>query len=113
MNGVGYQKDELTARLLQARRKRTRMNDQMTHAVLHEVFQERMRQNEKWGEQNHPHLGWMAILTEEVGEAAREVLERRPERFREEMIQVAAVAAAAVEWHDRFYKKPVAACAAQ
>lgn len=32
---------------------------------------ERARQDEKWGQQNHSPSGWLAVLMEEVGEAAQ------------------------------------------
>lgn len=34
---------------------------------------ERSRQEEKWGEQNHHPIEWLAILAEEFGETARAV----------------------------------------
>lgn len=75
----------------------------MKHAreVLEEVYCERVRQQEKWGEQNHNAPLWYAILGEEVGEVARSILERDPENYREELVQVAAVAVAMVEAYDR------------
>jgi hypothetical protein len=92
--------------------------------VLDEVFQERVRQDEKWGEQNHPdgtgQVGdarvadmlrelcdyrfkrgvgtWRDILREEVGEA---LAEEDPTKLRAELLQVAAVAAAWVQAIDR------------
>lgn len=90
--------------------------------VLNEVQWERAEQDIKWGEQNHPKvsghdtetyaraaeatklindanarqgtLGWDGILLEEVYEACAE---SDPLKYEEEMIQVAAVAVAAVE----------------
>lgn len=54
---------------------------------------ERDRQDAKWGSQRDlPGHLWMTILTEEVGEAAKEVLERRHNHLRMELTQVAAVA---------------------
>lgn len=96
--------------------------------TLEEVAQERLRQDAKWGEQNHPdgtgpvafhihikgvadryrqecdlaHRGgkgtWRHILLEEVWEA---MAEADSAKLREELIQVAAVAAAWVEAIDR------------
>ena len=90
------------------------MND-----ILNEVRKERILQNEKWGEQNHLPIEWIAILTEEVGEAAKEALDHhfinpikiegqiftpaaidqrnRLDAYREELIQVAAVAVQMIE----------------
>lgn len=63
------------------------------------IERERASQDEKWGEQNHEPLKWMAILLEEVGELARAILESHFEKYGEraavehELIQVAAVCA--------------------
>lgn len=74
---------------------------QTTLDVLSEVKDERAFQNKKWGEQNHNHDRWMVILMEEVGEAAREAYESNAARYRAELVQVAAVAVAAIESLDR------------
>jgi hypothetical protein len=93
-------------------------------ATLREVAVERVRQNARWGEQNHPdgtggereihralaakadcdaafrHGGgtWRYILAEEVAEA---FAESDPAALRAELLQIAAVAAAWVEAIDR------------
>lgn len=84
-----------------------------TASVLIHIEAERHSQDAKWGPQNHSPLEWMAILSEEVGEAAKEALEHhwagthyphdpeRLKRYRAELIQVAAVAVAAIESLDR------------
>lgn len=93
-----------------------------TGRVLDLVYAERVRQVEKWGEQNHPdgthhspiHADmvrrdcerafrdgrgtWRHILSEEVAEAYAET---DPEKLRAELVQVAAVAVAWVEAIDR------------
>lgn len=99
-----------------------------TAGVLGEIAGERLAQDEKWGEQNHPMhkspelaaipntvlanlwkanndsrveegaLAWDGILLEEVYEA---LAETDPAKQREELIQVAAVAVAAIECLDR------------
>ncbi len=91
--------------------------------VAAEVVLERGRQDELWGEQNHPDgtgqqfqslanasrdlcngaadsgsLSWQLILMEEVCEA---FAESDPSRLREELVQVAAVAMGWVEAIDR------------
>mgnify|MGYP001616241009 CR=1 FL=1 len=68
--------------------------------VLEEVREERKRQDELWGEQNHGDGMWLAILVEEVGEVANDINERS-KKLREELIQVAAVACCWVEAIDR------------
>lgn len=76
--------------------------------VLDEVIAERARQDGKWGVQRHNPFIWMSILGEEVGEANEALLESHfagnvgynggsMEEYRKELIQVAAVAVAAVE----------------
>jgi hypothetical protein len=94
-------------------------------AIFADIAQERKRQHEKWGEQNHPMLGqaydagtiaklkdhyqdlnddktlppcWFNILMEEVCEAFSET---EPAKQREEMAQVAAVAVQIIECLDR------------
>lgn len=79
------------------------------HDVLDEVFEERLKQLTKWGEQNHRVGDWILILSEEFGEAAKEANEIRfrkadPSNYRAELIQVAAVAVAAIEALDRGFE---------
>lgn len=66
-------------------------------AEIEAVIRERERQDEKWGEQNHGPDGWLLILMEEVGEAAKAVLEGSSLQYISELTQVAAVAVAAME----------------
>ncbi len=92
--------------------------------VLREVAHERVRQDEKWGEQNHPdgtggsgaqadaelwrnacqqassegRVTWGLILGEEVAEA---LAESDASKLRAELVQVAAVAVAWIEAIDR------------
>ncbi len=70
------------------------------------VWQERLRQINKWGKQEHDDPRWITILAEEFGEAAAEVcgnLEDTKDHteyllaLMDELIQVAAVAVAHVE----------------
>jgi len=69
--------------------------------AIEEVVLERENQDIKWGAQNHFPLGWLAILMEEVGETSKEACEGNMVNYRKEMIQVAAVAVAAIESIDR------------
>lgn len=95
--------------------------------VFNDIVLERQRQNEKWGEQNHNTVEWIAILTEEVGEAAKEAVDYHFKnnipnqkeschfnedrdiqhftlvRLRKELIEVAAVAVQIVECLDKKY----------
>jgi hypothetical protein len=95
--------------------------------VLEAVVSERLRQDAKWGEQNHPdgtaseywrEFGvsadaaraayensfragkgtWLDVLLEEIAEAFEET---DPEKLRAELVQVAAVTVAWIEAIDR------------
>jgi NTP pyrophosphatase (non-canonical NTP hydrolase) len=74
-----------------------------TVAVLDDVSRERRDQDHRWGEQRYEPPVWLAILTEEVGEAAKEIAEGwaggewDPAAYRKELVHVAAVAVAAIE----------------
>ncbi len=77
------------------------------YRIIDEILAERERQDEKWGPDRtlHP-LYWLAILTEEVGEAAKATIEPNPPRsidteMRREVVQVAASAVAWLEAMDR------------
>lgn len=86
-----------------------------TSIVLGEVFGERLRQDAKWGEQNHGLADWTDILGEEFGEVCKASVERRAavecgnteeanhqlQNLRIELVQLAAVAVSIVECIDR------------
>ena len=94
--------------------------------IIKEILEERKFQDKKWGVQNHSPMEWCPILVEEVGEVNKAALqshfkekipnvfgerptggspkERREyheKRYREELIQVAAVALSMIECFDR------------
>ena len=78
--------------------------------LLLEVYAERIKQLNKWGVQDCTDFEWISILTEEVGEAAKEANDfnfikindsTALPRLRKELIQIAAVAVAHVEAIDR------------
>lgn len=95
---------------------------ELATVALRQIAAERLLQDAKWGEQNHPdgtggnkvtadlarlvcqqaaadgRLTWRQVLDEEVQEA---FAERDPARLRAELVQVAAVAVAWVESIDR------------
>ena len=77
-----------------------------------EVRKERVRQTLKFGQQNLDPFKFLAILGEEVGEVSRAAIEsfhwqsgrwnyEKLKHYREELIQVAAVAKQMVEAFDR------------
>lgn len=68
------------------------------------IVLERESQTKKWGTQHHPPETWLTILTEEIGEAAQEVLTQRFGEaakghgdLREELVHAAAVIVAWIE----------------
>lgn len=74
--------------------------------VMSDIAGERIRQNEKWGEQNHDDYTWLAILSEEIGETAQAALHNEfggcaKGTLRAELVQVAAVAIQWLECIDR------------
>jgi hypothetical protein len=66
-----------------------------------EIIEERINQDEKWGQQNYPPCKFLTILGEEYGEACKAALEAKYEEYREELVQVAAVAVQMIEALDR------------
>ncbi|MDC1285225.1 hypothetical protein N8Z33_00900 [Flavobacteriaceae bacterium] len=71
------------------------------NGILQEIKKERAQQDAKWGTQDHHPFKWGAILSEEVGETLSAVLEDDMVNYREELVQVAAVAVAMIESIDR------------
>jgi NTP pyrophosphatase (non-canonical NTP hydrolase) len=73
----------------------------MNEKLMQEIADERIRQDAKWGEQNHYPARWVTILVEEVGEMAKAILNEDLAHTRKELVQVAAVAIAMLESLDR------------
>lgn len=44
--------------------------------LMDEVYEERVRQEAKWGTRDEPPGQWLTVLVEEVGEVAKAILER-------------------------------------
>ena len=63
--------------------------------ILQKIREERTRQDEKWGVQNHDDFVWNAILVEEVGEVSKALLTGGD--LESELMQAAAVAIAWLE----------------
>jgi hypothetical protein len=61
------------------------------------IVAERQRQIAKWGKQVHANGTWLLILTEELGEASKSLLEEDRLSGAEELIQAAAVIVAWLE----------------
>lgn len=78
----------------------------MGGSAISDVMAERARQDGKWGIQNHSQDRWLKILGEEVGEVCKASLEcefgnGNLDNYRKELVEVAAVAVAAIECYDR------------
>ena len=71
------------------------MLDTSVHA---RVNTERQRQLSLWGDQSHHPSDWLSILGEEYGEVCQAYNSNNLENYKTELIQVAAVAIAAI--HD-------------
>jgi NTP pyrophosphatase (non-canonical NTP hydrolase) len=76
--------------------------------VLEDIVKERVKQDLKWGEQNHNPYKWTAIIMEELGECSEAVSQTEfggpkggLENIRKEAIHTAATALAFVECLDR------------
>lgn len=72
--------------------------------VYNDLIHERDKQNKKWGAQHHDGYKWLAILSEEIGESAQELLTetfgesgKGHGNLREELIHSAAVLVAWIE----------------
>ncbi len=104
-------------------------SDGFLDKVIQQVIAERLKQDKKWGVQDHAPIDWIRILTEDVDEASRDATDHhfenqvkwtcngltsyqpcdrviqnaRLEAYRKKMIQVAAVAIQAIESIDRNY----------
>ncbi len=77
-----------------------------TFSVLLAIAAERQRQDDKWGVQRHSWPEWIAILTEEVGEAAQCAVNEHWHptgdlaALRTELVQTAAIAVHIIEHID-------------
>ena len=73
------------------------MNEKEIETACYMVIMERIRQDEKWGEQNHDAPFWLSILGEEFGEVCRAVCEGKTDEYVTELVHVAAVAVQMIE----------------
>jgi NTP pyrophosphatase (non-canonical NTP hydrolase) len=74
----------------------------MNNHLLYLVTKERERQDAKWGVQDHDDYVWLAILVEEVGEAAKAILEGGMATVEKEVVQIIAVCMAWLENRERW-----------
>lgn len=83
------------------------MNEKATKEVLAEVSEERSLRHKVYGEQDYDPFRWIAELGDKYGKVcseAVEALETNPQAlqgYREELVQLAAMAVEAVECLDR------------
>ena len=68
--------------------------------IIAAIEAERDRQDQMWGTSfpGRPLERWVTILTEEVGEVAKAVLDENMDDWRRELVQVAAVAVKILEY---------------
>lgn len=76
------------------------------YPIVNKVLTERLRQDRKWGEQNHELHVWTDILGEEIGEISKALLEEQfgdgtNEHIAVELVQSAAVIFAMLEFMER------------
>tara|TARA_B100000963_G_C22631607_1_gene675196 strand:+ start:3058 stop:3288 length:231 start_codon:yes stop_codon:yes gene_type:complete len=69
--------------------------------ILDLIKKERVRQDKKWGIQNHNIFKWLAILGEEVGEVNKSALENNYREVISELVQIGAVTVAMIESLER------------
>ena len=70
----------------------------MDESILQLIKEERDQQDGKWGaKRSLSQMTWLTILMEEVGEVAESILDLDDANYPVELVQVAAVAAAALE----------------
>jgi hypothetical protein len=89
------------------------VDDPLPAHVLSDIADERLRQLEKWGRQDHEPAQWLAILASELGELAQALVEvdlrgdpSWEPYWRSGLIQLAAVVVAATESADRRTTNP-------
>lgn len=77
----------------------------MDNTIYEQIKMERIAQDIQWGGSNHDDThsswDWIAYLTQHAGRAVMWPFDAL--KFRTQMIKVAALAVAAIEWLDRRY----------
>ena len=75
--------------------------------IFDEITAERKHQDKKWGgpthDDHHTSHDWVAYITRHLGRTVTWPLDK--EAFRYQMVRVAALAVAAIEWVDRKEQK--------
>lgn len=68
--------------------------------IWNQILEERVRQDEEWGavhDQGHKAWDWVALIVKHLGRAVLDT--KCSEVFEEQMVRVAALAVAAIEWN--------------
>jgi NTP pyrophosphatase (non-canonical NTP hydrolase) len=79
--------------------------------ILNNIIEERKRQDEKWGIRDQHPCVWLTILSEEIGEIAKEICDsgfktdNLGDNYRNELIQSAAVLVAMIQNFDNEKEK--------
>lgn len=72
-------------------------------SVIHRLLsEEHHRQDVKWGVRNHNDYKWLAILSEEVGELAEQILNNNEKEVLKELVQVTSVG---VQWLESIMRR--------
>jgi len=74
-----------------------------TKGIIEDISAERVKQDEQWGGPRYDDLhnshDWVAMLTKHLGKAVMWPWDG--EKFRQQMVRVAALSIAAIAWYDR------------
>jgi len=79
--------------------------------IFNKVLEERQRQNDKYGDRDQHPCVWMTILTEELGEVAKEICdagfdhEKLDSNYETELIQMISVGVAMLENYYKYKEK--------
>jgi len=100
MRERGEQKIEIVKRKMQKMTNKVIEHLNRTENIFSDIFEEIRFQDEKWGDQNLEPSIWLAIIMEELGEAAKSALKNENIEYRKKLVQVAANAIYAIECYD-------------
>lgn len=73
------------------------MSDLIRSDILTKISHEREYQAVQWGDLRHIPEQWVTLLAEELGEVAKAIIESDSNGYAAELVQLAAVAVAALE----------------
>ena len=77
----------------------------MNSNVIDDIEEERSRQEKKWGgsthDDQHRHEDWLRVMIRQIGDADRAVECNDGDYYRKQLVQIAALAVAALDSPDR------------